>query len=122
MNNEEENEEFNPLKAVFESIKRKKAIDDDIDAITIKHSEKAETEILVELWKELGDGTETYWEAYKGIEAFIKMQKSIKKHMMKQSVRTQAPLLKAMAKIIEHLEETFKSIRELEKRHKIGLE
>lgn len=66
-----DNSEFNPLAAFTEMLERRKKMEGEMRAMTEGLSEQLEKAVLMELWKQLGDHTETYFEALNGAHMFI---------------------------------------------------
>lgn len=99
-----------------------------IDKVSGEQSERAENEILMTLWADLGDHSETYWEAMSAITLFTKISEDIKCEPLKTNMRPQVAirLMEAWAQVALHGAETIRKVsaahEEFKKAHEAAQE
>jgi len=107
-----ESDPFNELLArakVFE------AHGERVQELVTKSSEASEQATLMQLWSDLGDHTETYWQAMQAVNRFVEAKKSAVKEVNNiTSTRLKARVLKALAECLLAEVTTLEQLAELE--------
>lgn len=109
-------------------IKREKDHEEAIDKVSGEQSERAENDILMTLWADLGDHSETYWEAMRAITLFTKVSEDIKRKPLKENMRPQVAirLMEAWSQVALHGAETIRKVtaahEEFKKAHETAQE
>lgn len=67
--------EEDPLKKMIELITKRREWQREMEDISNRASEEAEREVIAEVWRTLGDHTETYWEAMTLVSKFVEVLK-----------------------------------------------
>lgn len=99
--------------AVLEMVRRQRReqmIDQALEPLREAGSEKIESEILCDLWRDLGDHTESYWQAMCAASAFARIDRFIFSEMDKLS---QGPRLRVMEAVAATLQEKLRLQREI---------
>lgn len=79
---------------------RSKQIEDAVEPLREEGSDKIERELLCDLWRDLGDLTESYWQAMCTATAFTKIDRFIHTQMEQLS---EAPRLRVMEAVARTL-------------------
>ena len=74
-----------PIQRLMELMKKREAWEEKMSALSEKASEMVENELIAELWRDLGDHTETYWEAMLLVKKFIKCLTKVRKELSSRS-------------------------------------
>jgi hypothetical protein len=94
-----------------------------VDEQQDRQSFKIENEVLIDLWKELGDQTETYWQAMGAITVFsnavVKIQEDVKGLKAPIAVMVSRALGRTFLAQSEAIAETDRALEELHRKHKL---
>jgi hypothetical protein len=105
----------NPFKEMLARTRVLHEFKEKIDALSDKSGEALENAVLMNLWADLGDNTETYWQAMTAITAFVGAHKATTDAMSKVgSTRVKARLVRALAEIWKQTAELTEEIVALE--------
>ena len=88
-----------PIKKIAEMMMARQQWSDQMDKITSDGSDAIESAVLMDLWKDLGDHTATYWEAMSVVSNFHRALKSVRKLLPPES-RASVHALRALASCI----------------------
>ncbi len=89
-----------PIRQIFEARQRQQDLSAALHVISNARSEAIEEEALVDLWRDLGDQTETYWSAMTAVQGFVTGHDAVMKSLTPLPALVAARCMEAMAKVM----------------------
>lgn len=110
----DENDEDH-IKQVFDQMAKRQRImrevQEKMEAYTDEQSEKIEKNMLMKLYSDLGDQTETYWQAMTAVAQFVKVLLYAKKKCSKLANPIRIRILRSLAECLIHEAEMVEHIQ-----------
>jgi hypothetical protein len=117
MSSNNEMPDFNKLLGKLE---KEIKLQEKLQALSESESSEVETKILMDLWKKLGDNTETYWEAMNCTACFVKAVRSSRKALKKCQPEIKALIFETIGELFIGDAETIRRIETLKMEHEHG--
>ena len=106
--------------ALFQGMNSKLELQQKLATFMEKDSNHAENNVLMPLWQDIGDNTETYWQAMQAATSLVKAMRAVRKALRHHRPSVKIKLFEALSQLMALDATTTQNLERIKQEHEHG--